>query len=438
MFFVFYKNSTMTALPAHTSVDLWLVASTVPSHSSRRHTHHFIAKEHAWFSSLDPVHRCGKPSLWQEVRFRFDSLPPLAAFAVVSFVCVRPKISSLLSGLPRPSPSSSFIVPPSIIIMPDHPQLDAPLTLTGLFGGDDSESVDGDCEDLDANAQNALTYEVQELDVAGMCLKVRQFDFHSHNANRVWPGALRLAEYLLSSSVGDGGGGVGGDKDGGRATFAKHWGTVLELGTATGLLAVRLALNSSVHGPAPLTRGVHPVGDPNYDARGAGLRPSPPFLYCCDTIVTSDVQANEDDDEDLVAQNLLCNYDLNGIPPDRRPLHIPHTWGTGWAKSVVAATGSATTTVTPEVPTRFDTVVASDILLYVSAYPALVQTIDELLIDDRCQMVMSWNRRMKESRGFFELLTTVGLDHVHEGNCIYMIRRKRNKPNPSDTDAQPN
>ena len=43
-------------------------------------------------------------------------------------------------------------------------------------------------------------------------------------------------------------------------------------------------------------------------------------------------------------------------------------------------------------------VVASDILLYVSAYPALVATLTDLF--DNCgtrEFLMAWNRRMKSS-----------------------------------------
>jgi hypothetical protein len=72
----------------------------------------------------------------------------------------------------------------------------------------------------------------------------------------------------------------------------------------------------------------------------------------------------------------------------------------------------------------------SDILLYVSAYPALVQTLKELLDpsffpvptlsgNKNPKFIMSWNRRMKESIQFFDLMTDAGFQHRNEGKCVY-------------------
>ncbi len=94
---------------------------------------------------------------------------------------------------------------------------------------------------------------------------------------------------------------------------------ILELGAATGALAV-------------------------FCVRAHGL-----------DVTTSDVDDGEV--EEAVAEN----FTLNGLPP---PPHLPHTWGTPLPAHVLAA--------------PFDVVLASDILLYVRAYPALVDTLEAL------------------------------------------------------------
>jgi len=261
--------------------------------------------------------------------------------------------------------------------MPTNPQIDAPQTLTGLFpdSSDDEQEKGEDCNNP------APCYEEQSVILVGQTLRIRQYDFHSHNANRVWPGTFNLAEYLLAKN-----------KDG---SFNHQWGSVLELGTATGLLAIRLALASTYHGM-------------NVETTDS------PQPCCCTSIVTTDVQ----DEYGEVESNLMHNYELNGIL--KPPPHVPHTWGTGWNTSVAAAG-------LPE--KHFDTIVASDILLYVSAYGALVETLQELMPEDSSSIkfVMSWNRRMKESAEFFERAKAAGFLCTHEGKCIYtFIRRKEN------------
>ena len=72
--------------------------------------------------------------------------------------------------------------------------------------------------------------------------------------------------------------------------------------------------------------------------------------------MTSDVS-----DTGEVEANVAYNFGLNGLP---RARHVTHTWGTGWPEGE---------------EDEFDVILASDILLYVSAYPALVKTLGELL-----------------------------------------------------------
>ena len=92
---------------------------------------------------------------------------------------------------------------------------------------------------------------------------------------------------------------------------------ILELGAATGALAIFLV-------------------------RACGL-----------DVTTSDVDDGE------VDEAIAENFRLNGAAP---PPHLAHTWGAP---------------LPPDAP-RFDVVLASDILLYVRAYPALVDTLEAL------------------------------------------------------------
>jgi hypothetical protein len=277
--------------------------------------------------------------------------------------------------------------------MPTNPQIDAPVTLTGLFPPD---SEDEDEEDAGAPGEATVCFEVQSMTVAGETLKVRQYDFHSHNANCVWPGTFNLADYLFSSAEQAGtpsSASADNNSKSGAPIAGKSWGNVLELGTATGLLAIRLALACDLHCPSQHKKNSgHTVGT----VQG---------------LVTSDVA----DEHNEVFENVQHNYILNGI--EDPPRHIPHTWGTGWADSVERAGGTA------NVPATFDTIVASDILLYVSAYPALVETLEELMPTPATTLVMSWNRRMKESSDFFARMEAAGFGYTHQGKCIYTFRR---------------
>jgi hypothetical protein len=247
--------------------------------------------------------------------------------------------------------------------MPTAPQIDAPVSLGSFFPPDSDEEEETELDQC---------YETQEVILADETLHVRQFAYHSHNANRVWPGTFNLADYLF-------------DKD--DEGKPKHqWGSVVELGTATGLLAIRLAKSSSVH------------GDNNKPAEEA----------CCDSIITSDYE------DDEVGSHVCHNFEINGFDADKIPVHVPHTWGTGWEQSALKqGVGDKT----------FDTIVASDILLYVSAYAALVDTLLEL-ISPKTRFVMSWNRRMKESAEFFDRMKDAGFDCVHVGKCVYIFTVK--------------
>jgi predicted nicotinamide N-methyase len=240
-----------------------------------------------------------------------------------------------------------------VVAMPPPSQcIDAPLSLGNFFPAESDEEEETELDNC---------YEIQNVQVAGNPLEIRQYAYHSHNANRVWPGTFNLADYLLAKNDDD------DDNE-----HEHNWKSILELGTATGLLAIRLLQTSA----------------------------------CCTKMVTSDV----DDEHGDVAENVAFNFRLNGIP---QPPHIPHTWGTGWPSNEYP-------------PSSFDTIVASDILLYISAYPALVQTLEELMPkESETKFIMSWNRRMKESDEFFDRMKVAGFECEHLGKCVYRFVRQK-------------
>jgi hypothetical protein len=376
--------------------------------------------------------------------------------------------------------------------------IDEPQTLFGLFPDSDDddgdETTDGPLADDDPNGQhkrllmsdcdNAIAsgyhYEIQSLVVANETLRIRQFAYHSHNANRVWPGTFNLANYLLETvplaavavtadttsfeSVDDVSSTTTTTSTSRTNYQYKHyWGRVLELGTATGILAIRLAMASSASSSlnnqtATTSLAAVPLVDSSEPAVG--------YSHCCTCVVTSDVV----DDYQDIATNLAYNCALNQLSVP--PVHVPHTWGTGWVTScreacactsaAFAVSASATDTDpsskmlatcssgyealfdSNDTCMGFDTIVASDILLYVAAYPALVTTLVELVsrplrpesslpcrvpggheetstfaTPRRPMIVLSWNRRMKESQEFFERMERAGFTCTHQGQCIY-------------------
>jgi Lysine methyltransferase len=352
--------------------------------------------------------------------------------------------------------------------MPFNAQIDAPLTLSGLFPPDSSDEEDNHEDNDDGDG---CLYEIQTMNLVGKDLQVRQYDYHSHNANQVWPGTFNLAEYLLMPQ-----------------RQQQDWGHILELGSATGILAIRLAFACRLiqHGTAE--RNIINIDDEDDTAAGAAE------YCCCSSITTSDVC----DEGNQIEHNVRYNVNLNrrvilgdndssdnvdNIDPGPIDIpHIPHTWGTGWKASVmkrqqklheeglemdkdqsssISSSSSSSLPSSSLYTAEFDTIVASDILLYVSAYPALVETLQELMpvivhhdvnneedVDEdgvlsnkvhtgatsfnkkkkmKICFVMSWNRRMKESAEFFQLMTAGGFDCQHEGKCIYTFTRTRPK-----------
>ena len=114
-------------------------------------------------------------------------------------------------------------------------------------------------------------------------------------------------------------------------------------------------------------------------------------------IVTSDI-----DDGGQVEQNIRYNFELNNIST---VTHIAHTWGTGWDFSIKDHNHNDCCA------SSFKYIIASDILLYVKVYPDLVKTLCELFDGGSIEkFVMSWKRRINESKIFFDLMKQAGFD----------------------------
>lgn len=95
-----------------------------------------------------------------------------------------------------------------------------PINISDIFHIDDS-----DAEDTEENESGGVfkeEYEVATIQIKDISLKIRQFSWHQTNANKIWPGTYRLAEFITDN----------GDK-------YQH-SRILELGAATGALSLYL------------------------------------------------------------------------------------------------------------------------------------------------------------------------------------------------------
>lgn len=239
--------------------------------------------------------------------------------------------------------------------------VEAPFSIGGLFGGEEVELLE----------QN---YEVSPVSFGPEMptLQIRQFAWHEANANRVWPGTFLLGSYLTTSDPQL----LGRLQD--KDTRC------LELGAATGALSIFLS--------------------------------SPPYNF---VIHTCDIQ-----DDGTVEANIIHNFSLNSMQARQ---HISHTWGTPWAQSIANAetSGVSAGTSFALVPGAiFNYVLASDILLYVSAYPSLVETLLQIFeANPGITFIMSWNRRMDASKQFFSLMEQAGFACLQNG-CVFTFTRR--------------
>ena len=268
--------------------------------------------------------------------------------------------------------------------------IDAPISLSCLFidSSDDEDDVDNDKDKT--FEQN---YEINTITLTNKLLKIRQFAYHSHNANRVWPGTFALSDYVLNNDI--------------------YLGNVLELGSATGIISIRLAMEKEEEEQKLALSDNSGCSDINIKS-----------------ILTSDVNDEYGD----VEENIKMNFELNGFEECQQPAHVPHTWGSGWKTSVEKKLGDSNIDDdnNDNEFLKFDTIIASDILLYVSAYPLLVQTLKELFENDdgdssksSMKFIMSWNRRIKDSKQFFDLMVNAGFNYTFHGNGLYTFVKKK-------------
>ena len=227
---------------------------------------------------------------------------------------------------------------------------------------------------------SALLYETIRYQFLDRSLLLRQFDDHPTNANALWPEATFLAEFLTSSPSPSPSPCL-------RHLHAQLGGgrRVLELGSATGALAIYLRLH-----------GID--------------------------VTSSDLN------DPLVTANVAHNCALNGVGTR----HLVHTWGDlAGLKSGVDQHGGL-----------WDVLLASDVLAYEAAYEALVETVCALMPaegeagagqDDGARrfggrvLWMCWKRREQKSRqrenGWFGLMRKRGFDCTQMGKGIWQVRR---------------
>jgi len=101
-------------------------------------------------------------------------------------------------------------------------KVSAPVSLTGLFVNEDDS--DEDCSQDEF--QNEC--EIMPMNLGGIELNIRQKSWHQANANQVWPGTFTLIEHIFSHE-------------------RYKSGDLLELGSATGALAIALIKSKNYH-----------------------------------------------------------------------------------------------------------------------------------------------------------------------------------------------
>ena len=220
------------------------------------------------------------------------------------------------------------------------------ISLNGLFGN----TSDSDNDEETSGFQQVYSIDIIQFSSL-KSVKIRQFSWHSQNANQVWPGALKLASFIDENRV------------------YSH-GKILELGAATGALAIYLQ------------------------------------KYYKYDIVTSDYN-----DGGEIEENIKYNYELNDLVPCH---HLPYTWGDN-------------TDGVDLMKRQFKYIIASDILLYVKFDPFLVDFLSYLFENNEIkEFLMSWQRRIDESKLFFDLMESSGFQlHKEEAiSGIYSFTRK--------------
>ena len=239
-----------------------------------------------------------------------------------------------------------------------------------------------------ADYHSALFYETIQYQFLDTSLVIRQFDDHPTNANALWPEATFLAEFLTATNT---------FAPADNPTAAPSLATlhsllpptarIVELGSATGALAIYLRLH-----------GLHHV-------------------------TTSDLP------DPLVTSNIAHNCQLNHAPHH----HFEHRWGdvAGLRAEVERRGGGG-----------WDVVLGSDLLAYESSYEGLSETVGVLLPEGEAGagrvMWMCWKRREQKSKGkdrengWFGIMRRKGFECAQMGKGIWKIQRHRHHdPDPA-------
>lgn len=244
-----------------------------------------------------------------------------------------------------------------------------------------------------------LSYEINAFTLADgrVSLRIRESNFHPLNANFVWPGNEKFSRWIIDES---------------------NWNSyfkgkrILELGAGLGVLSIFVKL---------------------YGGRSVD-------------ILTSDYSDPE------IADNIRFNCELNGIQPLE---HIPHNWGSPfpthklskvscqcesiWIHKIPSFESSCLQHIenedsseegicqVKEEPLRFDTILANDVIHYVSQHENLVHTLVQLLqrnasTNASC-CIISWGRKISKSheQNFLELVKKAGCNVEHLLGKIYRI-----------------
>lgn len=226
---------------------------------------------------------------------------------------------------------------------------------------------------------STLYYETIEYQFLDSPLLIRQFDDHPTNANALWPEATFLAEFLTATHS------FAPPSNPSAPPSLSHLHSllppstrILELGSATGALAIYLRL----HGLSEVT--------------------------------TSDVP------DALVSGNIAHNCQLNDVASD----HVEHRWGDlpGLRTELARRGGQG-----------WDVVLGSDLLAYESSYEGLSETMSVLLPEGEegagKLMWMCWKRREQKGKdrenGWFHIMRRKGFDCTQMGKGIWRIQRQQ-------------
>ena len=275
------------------------------------------------------------------------------------------------------------------VIMSDHIQkggVDLPITLKGLF--DESDSSCGEEENGCKSEEEEEN--VQMMELGGFVLQIEQSSFHPFNANGVWPAAFILANYIKAH-------------DNSLRKSNESSTKVLEIGSATGALAIALSK--------------------------MGFE-----------VTTSDYA------DDEIEGRIARNFERNGL---EIPLHIPHTWGSGWwvpsSEESSEEQSSEQKDIDNSPPSIVDFVVASDILIYVKSYPQLVQTFVEIFRGPQESLtssnnsfmsswhppsclLMGWKRKIADASLFFDMMKDQGFSIIERERGIYQCYFRQHPP----------